>query len=69
MNKRSNTLTQKAMQALTSAVAKTVEEHRRRGIPLAVWRDGRPVSILPAEAGASRKTPAPYRTKTRGEKS
>ena len=69
MNKRSTTLTQKAMQALTNAVAKAVEEHRRRGIPLAVWRDGKAISILPTEAGASRETPTPYQTKTHGGKS
>lgn len=69
MNKRSNTLTQKAMQALTDAVSKAFEEHRRRGIPLAVWRDGKAVSILPTEARAPRETPTPYRTNTRGEES
>ncbi len=69
MKKRSQTLTQKAMQALTEAVAKAVEEHRRRGIPLAVWRNGRAVSILPAEAGALHETPSPYRTKAHGAKS
>src|ERR1035437_1838339 len=38
-------LTQKAMQALTNAVAKVVEDHRRRAKPLAVWRDGKAVWI------------------------
>ncbi len=51
------------MQALTEAVAKAVEEHRRRGIPLAVWRDGKAVSIPAAEAGALRETPVAYQTK------
>ena len=60
MKKRSQTLTQKAMQALTEAVAKAVEEHRRRGIPLAVWRNGRAVSISPTEAGALHETLKPY---------
>ena len=69
MKKRSQTLTQKAMQALTEAVAKAVEEHRRRGIPLAVWRNGRAVSILPTEVGALHETPIPYRTKSHGTKS
>ena len=65
MKKRPQTLTQKAMQALTEAVAKVVEEHRRRRIPLAIWRDGRAVTILPTEAGALRETPIPYRTKSK----
>jgi hypothetical protein len=56
-------LTQKAMQALTDAVAKAVEDHRRRGIPLAVWRNGRVVSIPATQVGELRETPIPYRTK------
>ncbi len=66
MKKRARTLTQKAMQALTQAVAKTVEEHRRRGIPLAVWRNGRAVSIPATEAGALHETPTPYGRKAKG---
>ena len=70
MKKRDqSSLTQKAMQALTEAVAKAVEEHRRRGIPLAVWRNGRAVSIPAEEAGAPRETPISYRTKSHGTKS
>ena len=69
MKKRTQTLTQKAMQALTEAVAKTVEEHRRRGIPLAVWRNGRAVSIHATEVGALHEAPTPYRTKPPGTKS
>jgi hypothetical protein len=52
------------MQALTEAVAKVVEEHRRRGIPLTVWRNGRAVSISVTEAASLRENPAPYRTKS-----
>ena len=59
-------MTQKALQALREAVAQAVEEHRRRGIPLAVWRDGRAVSIPAARAGALRETPTRYRTKFHG---
>jgi hypothetical protein len=58
-----SSLTQRAMQALTEAVAKAVEEHRRRGIPLAVWRNGRAVSVPAEEAGALRETPGAYRTR------
>jgi hypothetical protein len=53
-------LTQKAMQALTDAVAKVVDEHRRGARPLAVWRDGKAVWISPAEVAALRESPTPY---------
>ena len=56
-------LTQKAMQALTNAVAKVVDEHRRQARPLAVWRDGRAVWISAAEAAALHESPTSYRTK------
>ena len=70
MKKRNqSSLTQKALQALTKAVAKAVEDHRRRGIPLAVWRNGRAVSIPAEQAGALRETPNPYRIKSHGAKS
>ncbi|MEK7674506.1 MAG: hypothetical protein AAB676_01560 [Verrucomicrobiota bacterium] len=69
MKKRNElSLTQEAMQALTEAVAKAVENHRRRGIPLAVWRNGRAVSIPATEASALRETPIPYRTRPHGRK-
>ncbi len=70
MKKRTElSLTQKAIRALTEAVAKVVEDHRRRGIPLAVWRNGRAVSIPAEQAGALRETPNPYRIKSHGAKS
>jgi len=70
MKKRNQlSLTQKALQALTEAVAKVVENHRRRGVPLAVWRNGRAVSIPAAQASALRETPNPYRIKSHGAKS
>jgi len=56
-------MTQKALQALREAVAQAVEEHRRRGIPLAAWRDGRAVSIPAAEATLLHEMPARYRTR------
>jgi hypothetical protein len=68
MRKRARTLTQKAMQALTDAVAKAVEEHRRRGIPLAVWRNGQVVSIPATEAGALHEKATPYRAKSHDTK-
>jgi len=58
-----------ALQALTKAVAKAVKDHRRRGIPLAVWRNGRAVSIPAAQAGKLREAPNPDRIKSHGAKS
>jgi len=62
-------LTQKAMRALSDAVAKVVVDHQRRGRPLAVWREGKAVWISATETEALRETPVPYRTKTHGAKS
>src|SRR5437762_1377376 len=59
-------LTQKAVHAMTDAVAKVVEEHQRQGPPLAVWRDGKAVWISATETAALRETPIPYRTKSHG---
>ncbi len=56
-------LTDKAMRALTNAVAKVVEDHRRQARPLAVWRDGRVVWIPASDAGTLHESPRPYRTR------
>ncbi len=64
MKKRSQSLSQKAMQALIEAVAKAVQEHQRRGIPIAVWRDGKAISIFPPEVGVLHEAPTPSRNKT-----
>ena len=64
-----SSLTEKAMQALSDAVAKVVEDHQRRGKPLAVWREGKAVWISATEAGALRETSMPYRAKSHGTKS
>ena len=63
------TLTQQAMQALSDAVAKVIEDHRRQARPLAVWRNGKATWISAAEAGRRRETPPSYRTKAHGAKS
>jgi hypothetical protein len=62
-----SSLTGKALAALQVAVAKAVAEHRRRGMPVAIWRDGRAVSIPAAEAGALHEMPTPYRSKSHGK--
>lgn len=59
-------LTQQAMQALADAVAKVVEDHRRRAKPLAVWRDGKAVWIPATEAGSLHETPTQYSRKAKG---
>ncbi len=53
------------MRALTEAVAEVVEDHRRRGRPLAVWRDGKAVWIPATEAGALREEATPYGRKVK----
>jgi hypothetical protein len=67
MKKRKDlSLTEKATRALTDAVARVVEDHRRRQKPLAIWQDGRAIWISAAEADALRETPITYRTKSHG---
>ncbi len=64
MKKRTElSLTQKAMQALSDAVAKVVSDHQRRGRPLAVWRNGEAVWIPAETAGVLRETAINYKTK------
>ncbi len=41
-----------ALQALREAVADVIAEHKRLGMPLIVWRDGKVVEISPEEAEA-----------------
>ena len=41
-----------ALQALRDAVGKVIQEHKRLGIPLVIWRDGQVVEISPEEAEA-----------------
>jgi len=66
MNKRTkSSLTHNAMRAMADAVAKVVEDHRRRGRPLAVWRDGKAVWISAGEADKLRESARPYGRKTK----
>jgi hypothetical protein len=39
----------KAEMALKEAVAEAIAEHKRRGNPIAIWRDGKAVWIPPEE--------------------
>ena len=44
---RSALMPYQAEEALKRAVAKAIAEHKRNGIPIAVWRDGK-VVLIPA---------------------
>jgi len=69
MKKRTQTsLTQKAMRALADAVAKVVEDHRRRAKPLAVWRNGKAVWLSADEAETLRERPMINKIKSHGAK-
>jgi hypothetical protein len=45
-------LRQEALQALRDAVGTAIAEHKRFGVPLVIWRDGKIVEISPEEAEA-----------------
>jgi hypothetical protein len=61
-------LTRKAVKALNDAVAKVVEDHRRHGKSLAVWRGGKAVWVSVSNSGAPREKPIPHKRVTRGGK-
>ena len=61
-------VTDPALQALRQAVAKVIEDHRSRGRPLALWRDGTAVWVPADQVGALHETPAPYRAKPKGSR-
>jgi hypothetical protein len=60
-------LTDKALAAMRSAVEKVVEDHRQRGKPLAVWRNGKAV-WKSVSTGVLNETPPAYRAKPRAAK-
>ena len=43
--RRPSLLAYKAEEALRKAVAEAVAEHRRNGVPIAIWRNGKVVRI------------------------
>lgn len=49
-------LREEALQALREAVAGVIAEHKRLGLPLAIWRDGKVVEISAEEAEAEYNT-------------
>lgn len=48
-------LDKKAQKALRSAVRKIVEQHKRTGIPLAVWKNGKVEYIAPPKMKSTTK--------------
>ncbi len=62
-----SSLTTKAMRALTEAVARVVEDHRRRARPLAVWRAGKAVWIPATEARGPDEKPTRNRQKPKSK--
>jgi hypothetical protein len=46
----SSLLAYQAEEALRRAVAEAIDEHRRNGVPIAIWRNGRVVRIYADEA-------------------
>jgi hypothetical protein len=63
MKKRKRTpslLAYKAEEALRKAVADAIAEHRRNGVPIAVWRNGKVVRI-PADQIEVREPQVEYR--------
>jgi len=55
--------------AMKDAIAKVIEDHRRRRMPLSVWEGGKVVFIQPEQALAIRETPKRYRVRPRRKKS
>jgi hypothetical protein len=53
-------LAYKAEEALRKAVAEAIAEHRRNGIPIAIWRNGKVVRI-PADQIEVREPQVEYR--------
>ena len=57
-------LAYRAEEALRKAVAEAIAEHRRNGVPIAIWRNGKVVRI-PAEQIEVREPQVEYRVSPR----
>lgn len=44
------------LRVLRDAVAEAAEKHRRMGVPMAVWKDGKVALITPARARRTKET-------------
>jgi hypothetical protein len=60
-----NPMTRKALTAMRDAVAKVVEDHRQRHMPLAIWQDGKVVRIQPDQVSIVREAKGDYRVSRR----
>jgi len=60
-------LAYRAEEALRKAVAEAIAEHRRNGIPIAIWRNGKVVRI-PAEQIEVREPEIEYRVSPKKRK-
>ena len=58
-------LTDRVTAALQNAVRALVDDHRRRGLPLAVWRDGKAVLEVPGPALQVREDGEEYSSESR----
>lgn len=48
------------LRALREAVLEAAEHHRRMGVPMAIWRDGRVVEVMPRRRSkVARNRPQP----------
>jgi len=56
-----------AEEALKKAVAEAIAEHRRNGVPIAIWRNGKVVRIA-ADQIVVREPQAEYTISRKGEK-
>jgi len=63
MRRKRKVRTDMALQALREAVGKVIADHRTRGRPLALWRDGKAVWVAADLVGALHERPAVYRIK------
>ena len=60
-------LTDKAIAAMRAAVARVIDDHCRRGKPLAVWKAGRVVQETYAATNEVREVAGHYQTEQRAE--
>ena len=60
-------LAYRAEEALRRAVAEAIAEHRRNGVPIAIWRDGKVVRI-PADQIEVREPQVEYTVSRRKRK-
>jgi len=58
---KEQTLTQKAVAAMESAIQKVIADHQRRNRPLAVWQDGKVVMLQPRNLLVVRESPVKYK--------